>query len=278
METRPKKPIPKILIVVLGLILGLGLALYLILGKDRGGPQPVSQAPETKSERIGPAVTVPPAPIPAEGPSAPQDPCQQSREKLQGLFAYLDRQDYIAARQFKGGSAEVFRGLMARLLASPPAVQRETDDLLRVLQNRAHFFRVLGKRDTLLLRDILRKEGEMIEASLATLYQAMILQETCKEKAAVLRAPLKQVYPYAVFFLNTLGGSSYLMRRDSRMRVLTRYYSVLIIDRANQRKLNHLGLDIRPPLETLVRDLEGAANLTRKEEYLGTLGAIRARY
>lgn len=267
----PRTPIRRIIVVGLGLILGLGLAGYLYMGGGKGGT-PVGQAPETAAGVAGSAVTVVP---PAAGPA---DPCRENGERLQALFAYLDRQDYIAARDLPGGSAAHFRRLLARLLASPPEAQRETDDLLRVLHNRAHFYRVLGRRDTLLVRDILLREGEVTEASLATLYQAMILQETCPEKGDSLGAALPRIYPYAVFFLNTLGGSSYLMRRDSRVRLLTRYYSVLIIDRANQKRLNNLGFDIRPPLDILVRDLEGAANLARKADYLAALRAVRARY
>jgi hypothetical protein len=89
---------------------------------------------------------------------------------------------------------------------------------------------------------------------------------------------LPKLYPYAVFFLNTLGGSSYLMRRDSRVRNLTRYYCLLLIDEANRRKMNRLGLDIRPPLDLLLADLKGAANLEGKEAYLENLRTIRARY
>jgi hypothetical protein len=62
------------------------------------------------------------------------------------------------------------------------------------------------------------------------------------------------------------------------VRILTQYYSVLILDQANQRRLNNLGLDIRPPLEALIDDLKGTANLTRKEEYIETLKSIRKRY
>ncbi len=206
------------------------------------------------------------------------DVCKENREKLQGLFAYLDRQDYVASQRLTGGASEHFKGLLARLLEKPPFVLRETDDLVQVLQNKAHFFRVLGKKNTLLLRDILRKEGDIMETSFATLYQAIDLQEKCKADGPTLKAPLKDVYPYAVYFLNTLGGSSYLIRRDSRVRMLTQYYSILILDQANQRRLNKLGLDIRPPLDALIGDLKGTANLTRKEEYIETLTGIRKRY
>jgi hypothetical protein len=274
METKRKVPIKKILIVVL--IIVLGLAAYLYWRLERGGPERVK---ETLGD-FGPAVTVVPEvqPPTADRVSAVEDVCKENREKLQALFAYLDRQDYIASRRLKGGSFEFFKSLLDRLLEKPPSVLLETDSILYVLQNRAHFYRVLGKKDTLLIRDILSKEGDIMESSFAILYQAMTLQEKCKTDDPVLHVPLQKVYPYAVLFLNTLGGASYLVRRDSRVRMLTQYYCILILDQANRRRLNNLGLDIRPPLDVLMRDLKGAANLARKEEYLDTLKSIRAGY
>jgi hypothetical protein len=273
MEARQKKSKKKVLVAVLVLVLVLVLAAYLY--QRRGGPEPAAKPTEV----LAPAVTIVPQPREAVSPSMVEvDVCTASREKLQGLFAYLDRQDYVASRKLKGGSAGHFKRLLDRLLATPPPVQRETDDLMRVLQNRAHFFRVLGKNDTLLVRDILRTEGGMVEASFAILHQALVLQEKCKAGGPIVKAPLEKVYPYAVFFLDTLGGTSYLMRQESRVRLLTRYYAVLVIDQANQRKLNRLGFDIRPPLDILARDVEGAANLARKEEYLQILKSVRARY
>jgi hypothetical protein len=68
------------------------------------------------------------------------------------------------------------------------------------------------------------------------------------------------------------------MRRDSRVRMLTRYYCILILDQVNRRRLNKLGLDIRLPLDVLMGDLKGAMNLAHKEEYLDTLKSIRAGY
>ena len=280
MDTKPKTPVKKILIIGLTIILIiiLGLVAYVYLGRERGGPLPGEK--EKTPEILSPAVTVPPG---AQAPDAGHKPvavgaCKENREKLQGLFAYLDRQEYVASHRLPGGTFEHFKGLLGRLLERPPFVMRETDDLVQVLQNKAHFYRVLGKKNTLLLRDIIRKEGDIMEPSFATLYQAMILQEKCTAGGTALQAPLKDVYPYAVYFLNTLGGSSYLIRRDSRVRMLTQYYSILVLDQANQRRLNKLGLDIRPPLDALMGDLKGTANLTRKEEYIETLKSIRKRY
>jgi hypothetical protein len=36
------------------------------------------------------------------------------------------------------------------------------------------------------------------------------------------------MYEYASY-LNTLGGRSYLMRRDSKVRLLTTYYCILVL-------------------------------------------------
>ncbi len=278
MDIKPKTPVKKIGIILLAviLIIILGLAVYVYLGRERGGARLAKDTAEKEkmTELPVPAVTV----LPEVQAPAAVDACTESREKLQGLFAYLDRQDYVASRRLTGGAFEHFKGLLARLIAKPPFVQRETDDLLWVLQNKAHFFRVLGKKDTLLLREIIRKEGNMMESSFAILYQALALQEKCKADVTALQAPLKDVYPYAVFFLNTLGGSSYLIRRDSRVRMLTQYYSILVLDQANQHKLNRLGLDIRPPLDALIGDLKAAANLTHRDEYIETLRNTRAKY
>ena len=59
---------------------------------------------------------------------------------------------------------------------------------------------------------------------------------------------------------------------------MIQYYCILILDQANQRRLNNLGLDIRPPLDILMRDLKGAANLIKKNEHIETLKTIRAKY
>ncbi|MBN1382132.1 MAG: hypothetical protein JXA41_10680 [Deltaproteobacteria bacterium] len=282
MDKKSSKPLKKsliiILIIALLIILGLGIYTYL----DRMGEQPAEKptAKEKGPDVREPVVTVPPeVQAPNSGPKPEAvDICKENWENLQNLFAYLDQQDYIASRQLPGGTFAHFKVLLARLINNPPFVQRETDDLMRILQNKTHFFRELGKKNTLLLRDILRREGDIMESSFAILYEAMTLQEQCKAHKFALQAPLKDVYPYAVFFLNTLGGSSYLIRRDSRLRMLTQYYSLLILHQANQHKLNKLGLDIRPSLEVLIRDLKSTTNLSRKETYIETLKSIRAEY
>ena len=45
-------------------------------------------------------------------------------------------------------------------------------------------------------------------------------------KLEITRPSIEQLYRYACFFLETLGGRSYVFRRDSKVRILTLYYCV----------------------------------------------------
>lgn len=208
------------------------------------------------------------------------DPRVALKKRIDNFCNYLDDQDYVQAYGLETGVCEHFKALLPRLLEHPPVVVRETDDLLRVLQNRAHFFRVLGKDNVLLIRDILKRDGDIMEPTLAMMYE--VIRQGGKKQAGGegpgFQIPLNDAYEYAAFFLNTLGGRSYLMRRDSRVRTLAQYYSVLILDLANDRVLNRWGIDIRDPLDTVISDIEGSANLAQRKEYLKTLKKLERKY
>jgi hypothetical protein len=78
--------------------------------------------------------------------------------------------------------------------------------------------------------------------------------------------------------LNTLAGRSYLMRRDSKVRILTTYYSVLILDKANDEQLNPGGLDIRPHIEFLLNDLQTQIGLIHQKQYLAEVKQLADKY
>jgi hypothetical protein len=88
---------------------------------------------------------------------------------------------------------------------------------------------------------------------------------------------LKDSYSYAGFFLNTLGGQSYLFRRKTKTRLLTKYYCVLILDRANDEDLNQFGIDIKYPLNTLIDEMETNQEL-KNNDYLAQLDKLQAKY
>jgi hypothetical protein len=90
--------------------------------------------------------------------------------------------------------------------------------------------------------------------------------------------PLNVMYEYAGFFLNTLAGKSYLLRRDSKVRILTIYYSILILDKANDETLNRHGIDIRPYIDFLFYDVINQRGLVYRKQYLAELIGLKEKY
>ena len=92
------------------------------------------------------------------------------------------------------------------------------------------------------------------------------------------RPSLGTLYEYAGFFLNSVGGRSYLLRRDSRVRILTTYYCVLIVDRANQEEANRHGIDIRPHIDSVAEEIGNHRGLVFQKEYLDALAGLQEKY
>ena len=233
------------------------------------------------------ALPIPPAPKPAEhapktppapAPVAAVSPCEQARNKLETIFAHLDKQSYIAGYALKNGSKKRIATIAKKLYANPPVVNRETDDLFSILTNSAHFYRILGKDNLLLTKDILSHEADNLEPMMADFYHWSEVDPTCKDQPYALHMPLKSLYEYAGFFINTLGGQSYLFRRESKVRMLIKYYSVMIIDRANDEGINRHGLDIRTPLRSTIDEMRVSSNLQNQVTYLENLLVMQAKY
>jgi hypothetical protein len=140
----------------------------------------------------------------------------------------------------------------------------------------AHFFRVLGKKRVNLTRDVLQNEGEILESAMQTLYLWATDETADREKTN--QPTLKTLYTYSAFFLNTLAGKSYLLRRNSKIRLLTTYYSVLILDQANDQELNPAGIDIRPHIEHLRSDLQSQLGFINQKKYLTQLQQLADKY
>ena len=217
---------------------------------------------------------------PGETPpsSAPQNECLQTADKIRLFFEHLDRQNYIREYALKGSTLDHFRGIIKKLLANPPVVARETDDLFAILNNMAHFFRILGLKDTMRVKDVLMHEQELIEPSIALFYKWSEIAPQCSDINLDIELPLPILYEYAGYFINTLGGQSYLFRRDLYLRVLIRYYSILIIDRTNSVDANLYGIDIRYTLDALIEEVQGNSALVNRQEYLENLIRLQEKY
>lgn len=210
-------------------------------------------------------------------PEAKEIRCEDIKRGCTAFFNHLDKQPYVQSYGIKEGSEEFFKQLLLQLSEAPPRVSGEMVELPSLMSNMAHFYRVLGKKRVDLLREILTNESDIMESVVATLYQWAAVCDRCDEKKGACPS-LKTLYEYAGFFLNTLGGRSYLMRRNAQLRVLGGYYALLVLDRANDATLNRYGIDIRPHLETTLSEIRSTKGFMHRKQYLETLNALKLKY
>ncbi len=163
------------------------------------------------------------------------------------------------------------------IMAKPPVNIAEMEDLYRIVKNVTHFYRVLGKKRLMLVKEIFTHENQIIEPSMAMFFSRVV---ECSRPLSVGGQPLpiERLYDYAGYFLNTLGGRSYLLRRGSTVRMLMNYYAILIVDRANDGKFNQYGIDIRPYLDYLFYDVSNQKGLVYRDRYLARLTVLRNKY
>jgi len=216
-------------------------------------------------------------PAPDRSTDAMPADCDKADAQMLSFFNYLDSRPNLSVREADGGSAGFFRECAALLLADPPVNIGEMQELFRLVKNVTHFYRVLGKARLMQAKEILVSEERVLEPAMAVFYAAIA---ECGKPLAGDDKPLSvdRIYDYAGYFLNTLGGRSYLLRRESKMRMLVSYYAILIVDRANDEKFNRYGIDVRPYIDYLFYDISNQKGLTYRERYLTRLTALRNKY
>ncbi len=214
--------------------------------------------------------------------STPEEPaeslCKAPERRLHNFYSNLDKQPYMSQYQLSSSSEQHFTALIQKLLNNPPQVTRESDDLYTILKNTAHFFRVSGKDNVLMMKGILGNEKEHIEQILAD-YNLLISTPECATSPQVASMDQDALYEYACFFLNTMGGRLYLFRRDSLSRMVVTYYAILLIDRANQENNNNHGLDLKSFVDMLIAEMEsGGSSLKYQDRYLDSLYLMKEKY
>jgi len=226
------------------------------------------KAPEGKAAEVfGSAATAPASPEKSSD-------AESTDRQILAFFSYLDGRDYVKAYALDGGTYAQYTAAVAELSASLPKVAGETESLYTTLKNVSHFFRVLGKKRTELAAEILKNEQEILEPAMRVFYQwATGPAGTLQGKPS-----LPVMYEYASFFLNTLGGRSYLMRRDSKVRLLTTYYCIRVLDRANDNGMNPNGIDIRPLIASTTNDIHSQKGLIYQKSYLAELLRLAGKY
>ena len=203
--------------------------------------------------------------------------CENLERQILTLFSYLDQSEYIQSYDFKGGIQEFLQRTVRRLSRTKPIVSGETRNLYNLVKNTAHFYRVLGKKRINIIQDVVANESDILEHTSALLYEWLIHGDQCGDGLGIRPAD-RIMYEYAGFFLNTLAGRSYLLRRDARLRALVCYYSILIIHRTNERSQNIHGIDIRPYIAGLLDTLSNQRGLAYRKYYLQRLKLLGDMY
>ncbi|THB75405.1 MAG: hypothetical protein D6B25_12080 [Desulfobulbaceae bacterium] len=207
-----------------------------------------------------------------------QQQCAIRAENIKKFFNHLDEQQYIQNFSLDEPSSIYFPKLIQRLIDNPPVVSGETDDLYTVLQNTAHFFRIIGKRNIFVLKGILDREKDSFEEVLVDFY-LIAVDGNCLTKELGITMPDNALYLYSGFFLNTMGGRLYLFRRDSMSRMIVSYYAIMIIDQSNRTGKNKFGIDISAPIDSLIAEIESSnVKLKLRDEYLDKLYDLKVRY
>lgn len=204
--------------------------------------------------------------------------CSEPTLQLDAFYSHLDKQPYVQAYNLQDSSEVHFKTLIEKLLDNPPKVTRESDDLYTILRNTAHFFRISGKDNILLLKGILNREKESLEQILSD-YYFLINTPECFHNKYVKDVNSDALYEYACFFLNTMGGRLYLFRRDSQSRMVVTYYAILLVDLANRQQNNRHGIALKPSINMLISEMEtGGSNMKGSENYLDILYDLKEAY
>ena len=197
--------------------------------------------------------------------------------RIVSFFSYMDDQEYVQSYKFKEGTYRQYQIAIKKLSSKLPIITGEMSSLYNIVRNVAHFYRVMGKKRVLLIKQMLQNESEVIESVMKTFYLWFTMDGE-GQPTVQGRPSMENMYEYAGYILNTLGGRSYLLRRDPKVRTLTTYYCVLILDKANDEELNSKGIDIRPYIESSLMEIENKTGLVHQKEYLTKLRELRLKY
>jgi hypothetical protein len=200
---------------------------------------------------------------------------EEVERRVKAFFSYLDSRNYIHAYKLGGGVYREYLAAVEALSLRPPK-GGQTASLQEMKRNIAYFYWVLGKQRLQLFADILQHEPEIIEPTLRVFYQWYT--DTGSSVDTKGRPSLGTMYAYASYLVETFGGRSYLLRRDSRTRLLMIYYCILVLDRADDQKLNPYGIDIRPLIAATANDMRSQKGLSYQKQYIADLDRLARKY
>jgi hypothetical protein len=210
------------------------------------------------------------------GESQPEgDPYVQMEKEMGEYFTYLDGREYIRNLLSKTDIYSKFKKIARKLAANPPTPGGESKVVMA--KNVTHFYRVLGKDDLLLIKEIIANEQKSLEFDMKMFYRWVTLGSNYPNPENV-RPSDDVLYRYAGFLLDTIGGRAYLFRRTVGLRLLVSYYCVLIIYDADKAGKNTYGIDVLPNINTLREEISNYPDFRFNQEYIDQLTNIENYY
>jgi hypothetical protein len=213
----------------------------------------------------------------AKGAAPSTMKCVELEQSLRAFCKYLDAGETFRSQKTYRDSWALFTNILATLEKKPPTISAEAYRPSIIIENSYYFFRQLRREKMNIAREVLQYEADLAEPLMGVLYYWLMSGQSC-DKQQSSTANLDIMYRYAGFFLNTLGGHSYLYRRDSRISLLTNYYSILVVHEANSRGFNEVGLDLRFFLPLIFGEIQNRNDLLYAEDYLQTLTDLQLQY
>jgi len=198
--------------------------------------------------------------------------CEVAKKDFLDFISYLERRDYIRQYCKKRDLKEVFSDIILRLSSNPPVVQEDSVSE-NLVKNIYHFFRILSSGEIGLIKEIIKNEGDQLEYICRCYYTWLISQDECPDTYGFLPT-LDTAYRYAAFFLNTIGGRSYLFRRSNKVRLIVTYYSLLIVNQMNKRGRNIYGINVYPIAKRLKDEIKRYPDLLFQKDYIEQLDLI----
>jgi hypothetical protein len=204
-------------------------------------------------------------------------PCERIEQEMQEYFRYLNGKGYVRHLGEGMDTQAQFKAILRKLSTSLPVPAGEGIDSSIMHDNIFLLFRVLDKNDFRLTWEILKYEEDHLEVTLDLFYRWLTLGTRCPDPEGTLPS-WDVLYHYAGFFLNTIGGRSYLFRRSMGLRLLCSYYSLLILQEADKQGKNSYGIDVLPFIDPLAREIALYPDFRFKQTYLQTLAEMEKGY
>ncbi len=199
--------------------------------------------------------------------------CKEARQNIMEFLFYLNQKEYLS-KYLKGKDIKKQIALVVKKLSQNlpnPEGEGANDEIM--IRNIYHLFRTLSLEEIKMIKQILDNESDQMEYIMSCYYVWLSSQDKCPNLDDILPS-MKVAYTYASFFLNTIGGRSYLFRRSNPLQLLLRYYCVLIVNDMAKKGENIYNINISPMVKELRDELSRFPELRFQDHYIATLNKI----